>query len=164
MRAAPPESSMPNRGTRENPGANYETNEGARGSKAVRQRNCQDWMRSKLAGRRTKEASVCWGRSSVCARATGAPNPSVRGWTFARRLQRRTVESKAVSAEADLCVSLPSADNWQRRLPHPRPVRSPKQSAEASRNNAGITATKMTLTRPIFSSTRFVFERSIKSI
>ena len=157
------ESSMPKRGMREKPGADYEANEGARGSKAVRQRNCQDWIRSRLASRGTKEEIVCSGRIGICARATGVPNPSVPGWTFTRRVQRRTAESNALWAEGDWCLPLSAAENEQEKLSSRRElVGSPKQSADTSMNNAGITATKMTFTRLIFSWTRLVFERSIR--
>ena len=131
----------------------------------MRKRNCQDWISSRLADGRTKEENVCSGRIGVPARAAGAPNPSVPGWTFTRRLQRRTVGENELSADGDLCLPPPSAENKQRRLLQPQPVvGSPKQSADTSRNKAGITTTKMTFTRLIFSWTRLVFGRSIKCI
>ncbi len=58
----------------------------------------------------------------------------------------------------------PSAENKQRRLWHPQPVVGwPKKSTDTSKNTAGITTTRMTRARLIFSSTRLVFERSIKA-
>ncbi len=57
------------------------------------------------------------------------------------------------------------AESKQLRLSHPQPVVGlPKQPTDTSTNSAGITTTKMTFTRLIFSWTQLVFERSIKSI
>ncbi len=70
-----------------------------------------------------------------------------------------------MSVDGTLCLLLPSLENKQRRLSHLQPVvGTPKQSADTSRSKAGITLTKMTFTRLIFSWTRFVLERSIKNI
>ena len=93
------------------------------------------------------------------------PNPSVPGWTFTRRPRRRTLESNEMSVDDDLCLPLPSPENKQRRLSYLQPVvGTPKQSADTSRSKAGITVTKMTFTRLIFSWTRLLFERSNKNI
>ena len=70
-----------------------------------------------------------------------------------------------MSVKGDWCLPLFSAENRQQKLlPRQELVASPKQSADTSMNNAGITAIKMTFTRLIFSWTRLVFERSIKAL
>ena len=60
MRASAPVNSPCRTGqTEKTQGQIYETNEGARGSRAVRQRNCQDWISSGLVNGGTKE-EIAW--------------------------------------------------------------------------------------------------------